>query len=427
MSLPAEINYTQKLTALPAGTSLMSIVTAPSNGSVFQDGGILYMDLISRGSMIPSSLYIRYKLTVTTDATANPYIRGIPAYSVFARSECLIGSSIIETIQGYNQVSSMVVNTKMNTAQKVGLSASLGLLDQSTTPTFDNVDGYKLLPSATNVLSLSAPLGNMFSACQQPLPLGKMPACRIQLTLDALTNLVSVGGTSFSVSNVELCYDVVDFGAEIDAAVDSMVNESGEIVIKSQGFMNSAQIVPIGLQGSTELVYGLRLASIKSLFALFCGTNAAYNPSAWASSRDITSNSGDLAFTISGKSYPDRPVSTTLNKAAFLSELSAAWGPSHDILTSNFAITQKQFYGYLGSGVVADPVSHPSRFIFSVNCEKLATNGALLTGVSSSNTPITLRINSSVATAQTFNVNVIALFDALIKVNPLTRQASVMI
>jgi hypothetical protein len=427
MSLPVEINYTMKPTALPSGTSLTSVVSAPSNGSTFQEGSIIYLDMVSRGYLVPSSLYIRYKLSVSTDATLNPYIRGIPAYAPFARSECVIGSSIVETIQGYNQVSSMVVNTKLNTAQKVGLSASLGLLDQATTPTFDNVDGYKLSPSVSILIPLSAPLGNMFSACQQLLPLGKMPACRLQLTLDALSNIVSVGGTAMTISNVELCYDIVDFGPEVDAAVDSMVNESGEIVIKSQGFMNSSQIVPAGLQGSTELVYGLRLASIKSLYALFVGTNAAYNPSAWASSRDITSNSGDIAFTISGKSYPDRPISTTLNKAAFLSELSNSWGPSHDILTSNFAITQKQFYGYLGSGNVADPVSHPSRFIMGVNCEKLSSNGVLLSGVSSQNTPLTLRINTSVPTAQTFNVNVIALFDALIKVNPATRQASVMI
>jgi len=324
-------------------------------------------------------------------------------------------------------VCSMVVNTKMNTAQKVGLSASLGLLDQSTTPTFDNVDGYKLPISTTTVIPLSAPLGNMFSSCQQLLPLGKMPSCRIQLTLDAVANVVSVPNALMLISNVELCYDIIDFGPEVDSAVDSMVNESGEIVIKSQGFMNSSQIVPNGLNGSTELVYGLRLASIKSLYALFVGTNATYNPSGWASSRDIASNAGDLSFTISGKSFPDRPISSATNKASFLSELSNSWGPSHDILTSNFAITQKQFYGYLGSGVVADPVSHPSRFILGVNCEKLSSNGVLLSGVSSQNTPITLRINTSVATAQTFNVNVIALFDALIKINPSTRQASVMI
>jgi len=430
MSLPKEIDYESRPLSLPAGTNLTSIVAAPTNGSSFTDGAVIYLDLVNRGYLVPQSIYLRYKLAVACNATAGPVLRGIAGYSAINRSEILIGSSVVESIQQYNQVSNMVVQTKLNFAQKAGLAAGLGLIDQTTTPTFDNLDGYTLAASSTTTIPCAVPLGNMLSAAQTLVPLGKMPACRIQLTLDTASNIVSVGGgTSLTVSNVELVYDVVDFGPEVDAAVDMMADENGEIVIKSQGYINSAQALTSNFSGMNELVYGVRLASIKSLFACFCGTTAAHSPSSWAGSRDITSNAGDYQFSISGRPFPERPISTALNKAGALMELCNAWGPSHDLLTSNTSISSKQFYAYTGSNgaSAADSASSPSKFFIATNCEKLSSSGVLLSGVSSQNTPITLRINTSVATTQGFNVNVIALYDALIKVNPRTRQASVMI
>lgn len=429
MSLPKEINYIARPQSLPVGTNVTSIVASPTNGSLFTDGAVIYLDMVNRGYLVPSSLYLRYKLT-STITTGQSYIRGIPAYAPFARSEVLIGSSVVESIQQYNQVCNMIVNTKLNVAQKVGLASAFGILDQTTTPTFANTNGANLGAVAGSfALSLACPLGNMLSCATTLVPLGKMPATRVQLTLDSVANVISGTGTGIRVENVELCYDVVEFGPEVDAAVDSMVDENGEIIIKSQGFINSAQVLTSGFSGMNELVYGVRLASIKSLFASFCGTTAAHSPSSWSGSRDITSSNGDYQFSISGRPFPERPISTTLNKAGALMELLGAHGPAHDLLTSNTCITPIQFFAYLGSNGAATPdtVTLPSQFWVGVNTEKLSSNTILLSGVSSQNTPITLRVNTSTATTQGFNVNVIAMFDALIKINPRTRQASVMI
>ena len=67
----------------------------------------------------------------------------------------------------------------------------------------------------------------------------------------------------------------------------------------------------------------------------------------------------------------------------------------------------------------------PGKFWFGVNCEKLSSNGALLTGVSTQSSPISLRISTSSAPTQNYSVNLVALYDALIVVQPELRQASV--
>ena len=431
MSLPKEINYLARPASLPAGTNLTSIVSAPTNGSVFTEGSVIYLDMVNRGYLVPSSVYLRYKLAVVQGAAAS-FVRGTPAYAPFARSEVVIGSSVVESIQQYNQVANMIVQTKLNSAQKTGLGAALGnTVDVAySTPTYVNQNGFSLGAAAvTTNLSLACPLGNILSSATTMIPLGKMPACRIQLTVDSTSNVISGSGTSITLSNIELCYDCCEFGPEVDAAVDSMVDPMGEIVIKSSGFINSAQVISSGFSGMNELVYGVRLASIKSLWALFCGTTAAHSPSSWAGSRDITSSTGDYQFSISGRPFPERPLSTTLNKAGIFMELLNAWGPAHSMESNNTSIMPIQWYAYLGSngGATPDTVILPSFFLAGVNTEKLSSNSVLLSGVSSQNTPITLRINTSTATTQAFNVNVIALYDALIKINPLTKQASVMI
>ncbi len=60
-----------------------------------------------------------------------------------------------------------------------------------------------------------------------------------------------------------------------------------------------------------------------------------------------------------------------------------------------------------------------------VNTEKLSTNGALLTGISTQNSAVTLRINNTNQTAQAFTVYLIALYDCLLEIDPINRQCTV--
>jgi len=188
---------------------------------------------------VPESMYIRYKLTTTLPATAgaNNALRGTPVYSPIARLETIVGSQVVESIQNYNQLCNMLVNSKMNYAQKVGLANSFGYSSSATATSYafdfstNCPNGLSFATStAANAIGanvfLAAPLGCILSNADHLVPLKFMPSCRIQLSLDTLGNAYRLDGTNpitaFLLSNVELCYDIIEFSPMVDQAISSM-------------------------------------------------------------------------------------------------------------------------------------------------------------------------------------------------------------
>lgn len=418
-TLPKEINYAAKLAALPPNTSCFSAVVCPSNGQTFADSGaVIQFDLPSRGYLVPNSMYLRYKITVASATTA-PVIKATPVYTPFARLETIVGSQIIESIQSYNQLANMVVNTKLNMAQKAGLAYGFGLIDYSTAPSFINLNARTLSAATGETWTMAAPLGCILSNADHLVPLCKMPSCRIQLTTETLAAcFTTTTQTSFTLSNMELCFDIIDFGAEVDAMVDGMADENGNIYIKSQSFTSSTQTIAAATVGTIELVYNQRLSSIKSVIANF-GRPAV---NTFFDSVDITSANGDYQFLIASAPYPPRPISAVNNKAGALMELSQIWGPCHDMTSTNLSINPKEFSQISGSTTTA---FLPGKFWFGVNTEKLSTNGNLLTGVSSQLSPISLRVNIGTATTEIHTATLMCCYDALLEINVATRQVAV--
>ncbi len=106
-------------------------------------------------------------------------------------------------------------------------------------------------------------------------------------------------------------------------------------------------------------------------------------------------------------------------------ELKKAVGALHSD-NYNTSINSVEFqYQDDGVSAAATSVYAPGKFWFGVNTEKLSSNGALLTGVSTQSSPISLRVSTSTATAQSYNVYLIAMYDCLIQVNPHERNSSV--
>ena len=104
MSVPREVDYSSRPTALPPNTINTDVVIAPSNGSSFSnDGDIIQFQLPSRGFLIPSTMYLRYKCAVVS-TTEKAEMRGTPFYTPFVRSQVSVGASVVESIEGYNQL-----------------------------------------------------------------------------------------------------------------------------------------------------------------------------------------------------------------------------------------------------------------------------------------------------------------------------------
>ena len=434
--LPKEINYRSAM-SLPDGTSSNSIVASPINGQTFQASSIVQFDLVQRGYLVPESMYIRYKLTTTLPVTAgaNNALKGTPVYSPIARLETIVGSQVVESIQNYNQLCNLLVNCKMNYGQKIGLANSFGYSDATSATTY----AFNFSTSCPNGLSfatstvantlganvfLAAPLGNLLSNADHLVPLKFLPSCRIQLTTETLGNAYRLDGTNpitnYSISNFELCYDIIEFSPMVDQAISSM--GAGAITIRSQSFLSSGTTIPAATSGSTEYLFNQRLASIKSLFVHLSGTDAT-KVNTFFDSVDITTNNGDYQWFVSGTPYPPRPISTVLNKAGASMELSSAFGPAHDLLTSNFSINPTEFNYTIASTTT---VQQMGKFYLGVNVEKLSTNGALLTGISSQGSPISFRVSTGTQTSQAAVIQLICLYDALLQIDIPSRTLVVM-
>jgi len=424
LSVPREVDYSNRPTALPPNTINTDVVVAPSNGSSFSnDGDIIQFQLPARGFLVPSTMYLRYKCAVAS-ATDQATMRGTPFYTPFIRSQVSVGASVVESIEGYNQLANILVNTKMDIAEKTGLAYPLGVLDYTTAPTSANINGRLLSANTGETWDMAGALGNILSNADHLVPLGAMPSVQIQLTMDALANMFSATGgggtrTSITLSNLELCFQSVEFGAEIDPMILSMTDEEGNILIKSQSYSSSSQLCP-KQSGQTELVYNQRLSSIKSLIANIDG--AGNNVNGWADSVDMTSNLGDYQFLVASKPYPVRPMSVLQNKGGVYQELADCWSMAHSLYSSKLAITPKEF-SYTDND--ATTYDSPAKFYVAQNVEKLSSS-AMLTGISSQLSPISLRINFGGTTPNDdHTIALICCYDSILVINPLARQVQV--
>lgn len=422
--LPKELQYAPSLPSLPPDTINTSIVVSPSNGASFTENQIIQLDLPASGFMDPNTVYLRYKATAV-QATAVGGVRGTPAASPFVKLEVLFGSQVVETIMNYNMIYNMVSNLQMNVAQKAG-SANLGYLDNSTTPTFVNQNGRAIAIGTTSAY-YALPLMCLLSGAEHLIPLFAMPNVRIQLTLDANSNFIWEAATgvttSYTLTNVELCFDKIDFGYN----VENMVRSMGEkVYIKSNSWASMSQNMAI-TSGTNEYIFNARYASIRSLFANFGGTTAN-SANKNFDSYDVTQGAtagggGDLQWFCAGNAYPSRSVSTITNRAGVLAELKMAInGGLHSLQAQNMSITPQEFNT---DGDDATTYAIPAKFWFGTNVEKFSTAGALLSGISTQNSPVSLRINFAAPTAAAYNLTMIVLFDALIEIDFMNKNASV--
>jgi hypothetical protein len=254
-----------------------------------------------------------------------------------------------------------------------------------------------------------------------------MPSCRIQLTTETIANAIRVpvpanGIDSYTLSNVELCYDIIEFSPMVDQAISSI--GGGAITIKSQSYLSSGTTLPAASVGTTEYLFNQRLASIKSLFTILGGTAPAVSVNTLFDSQDVTGAAGgDYQWFVSGIPYPPRPLSTILNKAGIAMELSAAFGPTHDLASSNFAITPTE---YNSGNTTVTTQNLMGKFYLGTNVEKLSTNAALLTGISSQGSPISFRVSIGTATTNAATIQLICLFDSLLQIDIASRTLIVM-
>ena len=430
--LPSSVNYRETLPALPEGVQSINVAASPINGQNFSSGQQIIFDLLNRGLLVPDSMYISYTFALTKDvATSVSSLIGCPVYTSFSRVDVQIGSMTVESINNYNVLMNMLSNLTLSVSDKYGLQNGFGYRGPTNTPNEPDTPSLEQFDGAvweaglgTNITgSFSAPLMTMLSNSEKLIPLFCMPQVRLILTMDSISNMFLFTGTAPSVapanwvlSNVELRYKVVDMGGNVEEIIRGM---GEKIYIKSQSFATSSNILAANTPaGSYELIYNMRFASIKSLFAI----NGNGQGNKQFDSVDLSSSTGDYYFIVGGQNYPQKPLSARTNKAGILQELRQAIGSIFD-KNNSLSINTLEFNR---SSTASNTTIHaPGKFYLGCSVEKINSN-SLLTGISTQNSPISYRISTGGSIgANSSTITLVVNYDALIEVDLVNRQCSV--
>jgi hypothetical protein len=440
--LPKSIDYSTPLATMPDGTVNYLVSNTPTNGSSFTQGSTIIVDLNNVPAFLdPASLSFRYKYTAVsktfptaaTTVTMNTGIVGCPAYTPFLRCDILANSAVVESINNYNSLATMLTNIGLGVSEKLGQQFSLGyagVLGDTTMSNQNNTDGIVLgavTGSASTVAAvtannfISAPLiGCSLGNAEKLIPLDYVN-WRIQLTLDSLVNIGSQLSTdvaldSYTITNFEIVYNQVQFPMSVHQQI-KMSNP--KIRIKTKSFGVGSQAIASSASGGTiNLYYNLRYASIRSLFMIFAPTTTSFASRAMESV-DPTSINGSFQFSVGGVVIPQNPLSTVNNRACIINELRRAMNSIYD-RNNSMAIGASEFIVTQGT---TSTINVPGKFYVGVNCRKLTEDqDYMFTGISSANSQINLIINTGTAIANTINAYLIANYDAIFEIDTLTKQ-----
>lgn len=420
-SLPTSVNYAEVIPSLPDNAIKYSVALQPVNGSSFLPGGQqIIFQLPNRGYLIPDSLYLRYKSVVTCSAATAVYMLGTPCYTPFQRLETQFGSVTVDSINNFNQVAHILTNCTLDVAQKYGMQSAYGYSGTGAVPSLEELDGRYIASAGGDTTTFSCPLPCLLTNVADKLvPLFAMPTITMTLTTDSLINMFSSNiVTGITLSNMELCFDFIELGSEVDAMVRAM---GPKLYIKSQSFSNSSVSLAAGISGSQAIVFNQRYASVKAAIVSF-SSGAGYGSNQSYEALDITQNLGDYSITIGSIQYPQKPLSAANNKSGILQELRRCIGSIYD-KTNAMSINTGEF-GIVDSGVFNTGFNAPGKFYLGFNLQKLHSN-TFLTGVSTNNSNISVNVNMPSATNKAHPANLLLIYDALIEVSVLERQSSV--
>ena len=444
-ALPKEVQYNKPMASLPSDTRMSQTIVRPSNGSVFSaDGNIIQLDLPAHSFLVPNSLCLNLNMTITpavNDQTIS--IRGVPAASWVSRVETIVGGSLLESVSEYGRLYNMISQAKLSADDKNSLYTEFGYGGggvggvAEVNPNLHDLNG-RLGPQSTGTdavagtFPVSLPLGCLLSSCSELVPLGHMGGVRIQITTAQLTEyLVVTSGTTtaptVNFKDIELTFDLVDFGAGMDSVVRSMAID-GDLVLKSQGWNSTNVNFPeLAAAADATYIYNVRLSSIKSLVLQLTGEAGNKAINAGYDAVKAGGESGSVQFFLANRPFPPTPLRET-NNAAIKSALRQAFGDAHDVYSARNSITQKQWgtqAGLTAATSTASTIQSPAAHFYGINTEKLSSNSVMLSGESSQLTPINVRVSTSSATEDAATLTLYSCFDALIALNVDTRQVSV--
>ena len=432
-ALPSEMQYGLP-PSLPSAKSTERRFQ-PINAQSFQAGNVIQFDIAcgGRGQYIdPSSTYLRFKITYThagANGTDYGYLLG-SSYSPFIKQEVYGNNSVLlESINECGVLANMLLNCQLNDADKRGLSPAFGF-DGVSAAAFSasSTAGHKIYYDALNQnleFEYCCPIiGILGSGTDKFIPVGAFYGLRLEYTCDNVSNFVkditANLTTGYTISEVELVCQYIELAPEAQMLIESANPE--KIHIRSQSYKQASNLLGSSSGvGTYDLLVGLRLSSLKSLYVSCWPANA--NEGKYAGVNPNLDQG--TCFTIAGNNYPQRTLSPSKHPADCFIELSKSFGalglavfngcvPKNNYYRSSTAFGLMQAY----TTAVANIQSSPNQFFLGIDTEVVQRKASLLSGINVNSSPLFFRAQvGSALSANNHVLNFYGYYDLILEID----------
>jgi hypothetical protein len=334
--------YNLKKTTLPCRNYRIS--QFPSNKSTaFKAGQTAIYHIPTRGKTYLDGSQTCFEFQVKNISEDVVTLDRAGAMTFIQKVEIYHGSSLLESIQNYNVLATMLLDYQYDASEKVGHSIEWGV----SASIVDPLKGEELVALAdiadTPVpRTFSVPLisGVIGSLLDKMLPLSLNDSLRVEITFATDANMV---GVSASTINWEIDFPllqlgVVELGDEADAIVRNVAGSTP--IVHGTSFRNFAITVPAGTTKKSQQNYVLpaRFASLNSILIAprseITNGNTVYN----VGSRVKAFESWHLK--VGGEQFPQREIQSDAETAV---ELKKVFQSIHTT-EGGFSVMKTNFY-----------------------------------------------------------------------------------
>ncbi len=457
-ALPIEMDFSLP-SSLPSAKNF-EIRVQPVNAQSFQAGNVVQIDIPCgrRGQYLdPATSYIRFRSTYThAGAVLTDFSRLIgSAYSYFIKQELYANNSVIlESINECGVLASMLMNCQLNDADKRGLSPAMGFASNESviftaaSNTYPAAITTQLVPyqsSATTghrIFAVAATNENLVHEYSIPLmgilgcnttdkfiPIGALFGLRLELTMDNYTNFVldstANATTGCTIDAFEFVANVIELAPEAQAIIESA--NPDKIHIRTSTFRQASNALAASTSsGTNDLLIGVRVSSLKSVYMCCSPSNAAEKKFA-----GVNPNLDQgTCLIIAGQQYPQRTINPSNRPSDTFMELQKSFG-SLAYSTFNGCIqriaynTSSTAYGLCAAynTAVGSVVNNPNQFYLGIDTEVVARKQNLLSGINVNSSPMFFRAQiGSAISANTHTLNFWGFYDVILELDVGTKN-----
>ena len=439
-ALPQEMNY-QLPASLPAAKNF-EIRVQPINAQSFTSGNVVQIDLPCGrpGQYLdPTTTYIRFKVVYTHAGTAGTdYSRflGSP-YSLFIKQECYGNNSVLlESINEIGVLANTMINLSLSDADKRGLSAAMGS-DYIGTGAFNAgaTGGHLINKTAAGAGVIDAltfeycvPLiGILGSGTNKMIPIGEVYGLRIEWTMDDYSKFTrNIAGTATNkvtgctISEFEFVGNVIELSPEANALIQAQ--NPDKIRIRSQTYRQASNTLPASTaSGTNDLLVGIRVSSLKSIFMVCSPADAAEGKFAGVNP-NLDQGS---CYILGGQNWPQRTLNPSGHPADAFFETQKALGALgysvfNGCIQKNAWYVSSQAYNLCAAynATNSSMMTAPNQFYLGIDTEVVPRKDNLLSGINVNSSPMFFRAQvGSTLSAQTHTLNFFGYYDVILEID----------